>query len=226
MRVSVVIPALNEERGIAEVIPAIPQFVTEIIVVDNGSSDQTASVARSFGAQVIFEKKKGYGIACQAGLRAVKDPDVVVFLDADGSDSPAEMKQLLLPIERGEADFVIGSRILGMRERRALLPQTYWGNKLAVFLIYALTGRRFTDLGPFRAIRYPQLKLFGMRDLNYGWNVEMQMKAIHKRMRMVEVPVSYRRRIGRSKISGTVQGTVKAGGKIIYSIFRYYWITD
>ena len=220
--VSVIIPALNEESSIGLVLDDVPRdLVSEIIVVDNGSQDGTASVAAAHGARVVSEDRRGYGSACLKGLEVMDKPDVVVFLDADYSDHPEEMTQLLEPIFKGETDFVVGSRMLGEREPGALLPQAYWGNQLATFLICLLTGKAYTDLGPFRAIRASALKEIGMCDTNFGWTVEMQIKAARARIRTMEVPVSYRRRKGVSKITGTISGTLRAGYKILYTIARY-----
>ncbi len=220
-RVAVVIPALNEERSIGWVVAAIPEWVDEIIVVDNGSTDRTAEVARAHRARVVSEPRRGYGSACLAGIAALGDPDVVVFLDGDFSDHPAEMSLLVDPIVRGEADLVAGSRVLGQRERCALTPQARFGNWLACLLIRLLWDARYSDLGPFRAIRTSVLKHLEMRDPDYGWMVEMQIKATREGWRVKEVPVSYRRRIGKSKVSGTLKGVVGAGTKILLTIFLF-----
>lgn len=222
MKVSVIIPVLNEEGSIAHVLAAIPKdLVQEILVVDNGSSDRTAELASSMGARVISEPRRGYGYACLKGIEETRDPDIVVFLDGDFSDHPEEMSLLVEPIASGKADLVIGSRALGSRERNALPPHSQFGNHLAGMLIWHLFGFRYTDLGPFRAIRYASLMELGMIDQTFGWTVEMQIKAVRHGLRILEVPVSYRRRIGTSKISGTVMGSVKAGTKIIWTIFKY-----
>lgn len=220
-KIAVIIPALNEEDGIGMVLQAIPRWVDDVVVVDNGSTDGTASVARSKGARVIGEPRRGYGSACLAGISALDDPDVVVFLDADFSDHPDEMGTLVDPIIENEADMVIGSRAASRREPGALPLQSRFGNRLACNLLRLFWGVRYTDLGPFRAIRYPSLESLGMRDLDYGWTIEMQIKAARYGLRAMEVPVSYRRRIGRSKISGTIRGTVGAGVKILRVIFRH-----
>ncbi len=223
MIVSAVIPALDEEAAIARVVSEIPAgLAREVVVVDNGSTDGTAEAARRAGARVVSEPRRGYGRACLAGIAALaaRPPDVVVFLDADGSDAPAEMPLLLARIEEG-CDLVIGSRVLGNAEPGALAPQARHGNRLACFLIRVLFGARFTDLGPFRAIRYAALRDLGMRDTNYGWTVEMQIRAARAGLACAEVPVSYRRRVGRSKITGTVRGTVGAGAKILWTVFRH-----
>lgn len=220
-----IIPALNEERSIGQVIGDIPQdLVTEIVVVNNGSTDSTARVASDCGATVIDEERRGYGQACLAGMDYIKDssyvPDIIVFLDADYSDYPQEIKDLVSPITEGGYDLVIGSRTIGERQRGALLPQAIVGNYMATRLIKLFYGVDFTDLGPFRAIRYNKLLSLDMRDETFGWTVEMQVKAAKKGFRCTEVPVSYRKRIGTSKITGTVAGSVMAGAKIIWVIFR------
>ncbi len=222
MNVSVIIPAFNEEESIGKVIADIPKTcVQEIIVVDNGCLDRTAEVARAAGARVIREERKGYGSACLAGIAALNAPEIVVFLDGDYSDFPSEMSLLLQPILAGEAEMVIGSRIRGVCERGALLPQARFGNALATFLIRLLFRVRYTDLGPFRAIRHERLLAMDMQDKTFGWTVEMQVKAAKMGLRVCEVPVSYRKRIGQSKITGTVKGTILAGYKIIITILRY-----
>lgn len=223
MRVVVVIPALDEELSLPLVLAEIPRPpVDEVVVVDNGSRDRTASVAREMGATVVSEPRAGYGRACLAGLAylATSPPDIVVFVDADYSDRPRELPDLIDPILSGRADLVIGSRVLGNRERWALLPQARWGNWLATRLIRLLLGVRFTDLGPFRAVRFETLSQLEMRDTDYGWTAEMQARAARAGIQAVEVPVSYHRRVGRSKITGTVKGTVLAGWKIISTILR------
>ena len=222
MNVSVIIPALNEEDAIGRVISEIPrELVQDIIVADNGSSDCTRDVARRHGARVVVEKRKGYGAACLAGLRAISSADIVVFLDGDYSDFPGEMSSLVKPIMDGEADFVLGSRVLGKAEKGALLPQARYGNRLAVFLIRILYGYKYTDMGPFRAIRRDALTKLGMSDTNFGWTAEMQVKALKHQLRIMEIPVSYRKRTGHSKITGTVSGTMRAGYKIIFTILKY-----
>jgi glycosyltransferase involved in cell wall biosynthesis len=220
-KTAVIIPALNEEEGIKKVIAAIPGWVDEVLVVDNGSTDRTSEVARSLGAQVLFEPRRGYGSACLAGIGTLKDVDVVVFLDGDFSDYPEEMDRLVDPILRGEADMVIGSRVLGRREKGALTLQARFGNWLACLLMRALWKFPYTDLGPFRAISFQGLRRLDMADRDYGWTVEMQVKGAIHGLRSREVPVSYRRRIGRSKVSGTLKGVVFAGAKILYTIFKF-----
>lgn len=223
-RVALVMPARNEEASIGRVLDDIPrEWVDEIIVVDNGSADRTAEVARARSATVIREPVAGYGRACQAGIvQAGQRSDIIVILDADYSDFPEDLPAVLDPILKGEADFVIGSRVLGGAEPGALPWNQRFGNRLACRLMLLLYGARFTDMGPFRAIRRDSVARLGMRDPTYGWNVEMQAKAIIAGLRMREVPVRYRRRIGRSKISGTVSGTIRAGARIISTILMYY----
>ena len=221
----VIIPALDEEDSIGRVLADIPgDVVSDVIVVDNGSGDSTAEVAARGGATVVSERRRGYGYACLRGISHIKNlsylPDIVVFLDGDYSDDPSEMKELLLPITGGRCDLVIGSRTLGERQRGALLPQQVAGNRVATLLIRLLYGVSFTDLGPFRAIRYERLLSLGMRDKTFGWTVEMQVKAARAGLRFAEVPVSYRKRIGVSKITGTVSGSLGAAFMILYVIFR------
>ncbi len=220
VKISVIIPAINEERSIGKVISEIPDWVDETIVVDNGSEDKTAEVARSAGAKVLFEPQRGYGAACLTGIANLDNPDVVVFLDGDYSDYPEEVTHLVDPILNNEADMVIGSRVFGTAEKGALTPQARFGNWLACKLIRLFWKVRFTDLGPFRAIRFESLKRLNMRDPNYGWTIEMQIKAAQKGVRSIEVPVSYRKRIGKSKVSGTVRGVILAGTKILYTILK------
>ena len=222
LKISVIIPAYNEEESLPHVLNDLPQGrLHQIIVVDNRSTDRTADVAREHGALVIHEQRRGYGRACLAGIEALDKPDIVVFLDGDYSDFPEEIDLLTDPIIQDKADFVVGSRMILKESRKALLLQARYGNQLAVFLIRIFFGYRFTDLGPFRAIRYDLLQKIGMRDKNFGWTVEMQIKAVQKGLRIQEIPVRYRMRIGVSKITGTVSGTLKAGVKIIYTIFKY-----
>jgi glycosyltransferase involved in cell wall biosynthesis len=221
-QIAVVIPALNEDRSIGRVLQAIPRGLAElVIVVDNGSSDRTADVARANGAQVLREQHKGYGAACLAGVAALPHQiEVVVFLDADFSDYPEEMDRLVVPILRNQVDFVLGSRMVYPEARKVLTPQQRGGNWLATSLIRILFGYRYSDLGPFRAIRRSALEDLQMSDRGYGWTVEMQIKAVRAGLRILEIPVEYRHRIGQSKISGTVMGTIHAGSKILYTVFR------
>ena len=221
-RISIIIPAYNEESSIGLVLDALPQEkIHEIIVVDNGSTDATACVAQEHGARVVKEPRKGYGSACLKGIDELDAPDIVVFIDGDFSDFPEEIVLLIRPIETGEKDFVLGSRMILPKSQSALLPQARYGNRLAVFLIKLFFKHEFTDLGPFRAIRYSSLMSIGMKDMDFGWTVEMQIKAVRNGLRIREVPVNYRKRIGISKITGTVLGTFRAGIKIIYTIFKY-----
>ncbi len=223
--VSVVIPAYDEEAAVGKVLDDLPRdSVSEVIVVDNGSADATAEVARRHGATVVSERRRGYGRACLAGVRALHpETEIVVFLDADYSDDPTELPSLVAPIVEGRADVVIGSRALGRRERGSLALQARFGNWLATRLIRRIWGVSFTDLGPFRAIRRDTLRAMDMRDTTYGWTVEMQVKAAMLGTQTAETPVRYRRRIGRSKITGTLRGTVGAGVKILGTI-GYYWV--
>lgn len=224
-RIDVVIPALNEEASLPLVLAALPHPpVRRVVVADNGSKDGTARVAREGGAIVVPAERRGYGSACLAALDHLRHhdpPDVVVFVDADFSDHPEELPRLVAPILAGEADLVIGSRVLGNREPGALLPQARAGNLVACLLIRLLYRHRFTDLGPFRAIRWDALERLGMADPNFGWTAEMQVKALRHGLQATEVPVSYRKRVGVSKITGTISGTVRAGYKILWTVLRY-----
>ncbi len=224
MKISVVIPAYNEEAALPLVLKELPRaLANDVVVVDNGSTDRTFAAAQTAGVKVVFEPRRGYGRACQAGLRAIApESEVIVFLDADHSDYPEDLPALLAPLEHGEADLVIGSRVLGHAAPGSLTPQQQCGNWLACQLIALRFGRHFTDLGPFRAIRRRSLKALDLRDPTFGWNVEMQMKALKAGLRVVEVPVRYRPRIGQSKISGTVTGTIRASTKILFTIARYW----
>lgn len=219
-KIGVIIPALDEEKAIGRVIADIPSWADEIIVADNGSRDRTADVARDAGACVATAHERGYGAACLAGIAALTGPDIIVFIDGDYSDDPGEMALLADPIASGRADFVIGSRTLGVASRGALGPHQRFGNGLACFLIKQIWGVPYTDLGPFRAIRREALETLGMKDRAYGWTVEMQIKAAKAGLKAMDVPVSYRPRIGRSKISGTVRGSVLAGSTILRVIAR------
>jgi len=225
VRVDVVIPAFDEERVVGDVVASVPRPpVDRVVVADNNSRDRTAAVAAAAGAIVVPAPRQGYGSACLAGLAWLREhepPDVVAFLDADGSDFAEELPLLLAPIAAGDADLVIGSRVLGRREPGALLPQARAGNLVACLLIRLLYRHRYTDLGPFRAIRWEALERLGMRDPDFGWTAEMQVKALRRGLRVTEVPVSYRRRIGASKITGTLWGTLRAGHKILWTVLRY-----
>jgi glycosyltransferase involved in cell wall biosynthesis len=223
--IRVIIPAFNEAKSIGHVIGDIPEaLVNEVIVVNNASKDETVLRAEQAGATVLDEPRKGYGRACLKGIDYLKQmdnpPDILVFLDADYSDSPDEMDRLVQPIIEDDVDLVIGSRALGKREKGAMQPQQIFGNWLATRLIQLFYGVVFTDLGPFRAIKYKKLLQLNMQDKTFGWTVEMQVKAAKQGLATAEVPVSYKERIGVSKISGTLSGTVKAGYKILYTIFK------
>ena len=223
MRVAVVIPVFNERDSLPLVVGDIPrEAVGEIVVVDNGSTDDTRLVASGLPVRLVREERRGYGSACLAGIAALEasPPEVVVFLDGDFSDHPEELPRLTGAIAAG-ADLAIGSRVLGSREPGALLPQARLGNALACLLIRLFFRHRFSDLGPFRAIRWEALRSLGMEDRDFGWTVEMQLKALKKGLTVVEVPVSYRRRVGVSKITGTLTGTLAAGRKILWTIARY-----
>jgi len=222
-RVSVVIPALNEEATIADVVRAVPrQIASDVIVVDNGSDDRTVERAREAGARVVQESRRGYGSACYAGVRALAaDCEIVVFIDGDGSEYPELMGKLVEPILKGTHDFVLGSRLRGRREPRSLsFPQVFAGRMIGLML-RALYGIHYTDMGPFRAIRRDALLGLGLREMTYGWPLEMQMRAARARLRILEVPVDYRRRTGgKSKISGTIRGTILAGTRILMTLAR------
>lgn len=221
-RIALLIPALDEEASIGKVLASLPHgLFSQVIVVDNGSTDRTAEVALAAGAAVVHEPRRGYGRACLAGMAAL-DPqaEIVVFMDADSSDVPEEAASLIEPITAGRADLVIGSRRLGRAAPAALAWHQRWGNHLVVGLIRLLFGFRYTDLGPFRAIRRTSLAELALRDTNFGWTAEMQVKALRRGLRVREVPVSYRPRLGRSKISGTVSGSLRAGIKILWTVLR------
>lgn len=224
--IRVIIPAFNEQNAVGLVIDEIPkEWVSEVIVVDNGSTDNTFEQAESRGATAIKEPTRGYGNACLRGLKHIADsptqPDIVVFLDGDHSDYPEQLIELVQPIINDEMDMTIGSRALGNKEKGSMTPQQIFGNWLATSLIKLFYGVKFTDLGPFRAIKYDSLLTIDMKDRTYGWTVEMQLKAAKLNLRTMDIPVNYRQRIGVSKVSGTVRGTIGAGYKIIYTIFKY-----
>jgi glycosyltransferase involved in cell wall biosynthesis len=223
--IKVIIPAINEEDSIGLVVSEIPDHVSEIVVVDNGSQDDTIANAKKAGATVITENRKGYGFACLKGLNYIsersKTPDIIVFIDGDYSDYPEELDKIVAPILENDIDFVVGARKKSLREPGSMTPQQVFGNRLATFLMRLFFRSKFTDLGPFRAIKYEKLKELKMQDTTYGWTVEMQLKILRKKMSYIEVPVRYKRRIGVSKVSGTVKGTIFAGIKILGWIFKY-----
>ena len=223
--VRVIIPAYNEENSIAKVIQDIPPIVDEIIVVNNTSTDNTHNVAKTAGATVVNEPKRGYGYACLRGMSYISlqetKPDIVVFLDGDYSDYPQQLTQLITPIIEKDIDLVIGARVRTLREKGAMTYPQKFGNWLATALMTLFFGARFTDLGPFRAIKYSKLLALNMKDKTYGWTVEMQLKAVKQKYSYVEIPVKYRNRIGVSKVSGTLKGAIFAGVKILTWIFKY-----
>lgn len=223
--IKVIIPAYNEENSIANVIEDIPEIVDEIIVVNNNSTDNTAKNAEYAGATVLLETNKGYGYACLMGLDYISKqpniPDIIVFLDGDYSDYPEELTKLIQPIINDDIDFVIGARNKALRASNSMTPQQVFGNWLATFLMNLFYGARFTDLGPFRAIKYEKLLALHMEDKTYGWTVEMQLKALKQKLSYIEIPVKYRERIGVSKVSGTLKGTIFAGFIILSWIFKY-----
>ena len=223
--IKVIIPAFNEEKAIANVIAEIPNGVDEIIVISNNSTDKTEEIAKNAGATVLLETKKGYGYACLKGMEYIANlkvkPDIVVFLDGDYSDYPEELTKLITPILNQNIDFVIGARVSNLRESGSMTPQQVFGNWLATFLMKVFFKAKFTDLGPFRAIKYNKLLQLQMEDKTYGWTVEMQLKVLKQKMSYIEIPVRYKNRIGVSKVSGTVKGTIMAGVKIIGWIMKY-----
>ena len=224
-RIKVIIPAFNEENSIGFVIKEIPSFVEEIIVVNNKSTDKTEEKAKEAGATVLFEERMGYGYACKKGVQYVgkqsNPPDIIVFIDGDYSDYPEELPKVVDPILKNGMDLVIGARVKNLREAGSMTPQQIFGNWLATSLMRLLFRSTFTDLGPFRAIRYPALKKLEMEDNTYGWTVEMQLKALKHELAVCQIPVRYKKRIGVSKVSGTVKGTIFAGVKILGWIFKY-----
>tara|TARA_R110002049_G_scaffold39916_10_gene122274 strand:- start:5803 stop:6492 length:690 start_codon:yes stop_codon:yes gene_type:complete len=223
--IKVIIPAYNEADSIASVIKEIPKIVSEIIVVNNNSTDATALNAKAAGATVLTENRMGYGYACLLGINYIskqsKTPDIIVFMDGDYSDYPEELSKVVKPIVEDNIDFVVGARTKELREEGSMTPQQVFGNALATTLMKRFFGASFTDLGPFRAIRYSKLMALEMEDKTYGWTVEMQLKVLKKGFTYVEVPVRYKKRIGISKVSGTVKGTIFAGVKILGWIFKY-----
>jgi glycosyltransferase involved in cell wall biosynthesis len=224
--VDVIIPAFNEEKSIAKVIGDIPALVRHVVVANNNSTDRTAEVSTAAGAQVVFEAQKGYGKACLTAMDWIKQqgvqPDILVFLDGDYSDYPQELELLIAPITAGKADLVLGSRAMGEREVGSMTFPQVFGNALATTLMRWMYGAKFSDLGPFRAIHWGKLLDLGMVDQNFGWTIEMQIKAHQAGLRHQEVPVRYRKRIGVSKVSGTLKGVIGAGYKIIFTIFKYW----
>ncbi len=224
-KISVIIPAYNEANSIGKVIKEIPSSVSEIIVVNNNSSDNTVINAKKAGATVLTETRKGYGYACLKGIdyiakKSIK-PDIIVFIDGDYSDYPEELTKIVKPIIEDNLDFVVGARIKKFREKGSMTPQQVYGNKLATMLMKVLFNAKFTDLGPFRAIKYNKLISLKMEDKTYGWTVEMQLKALKNKLVYTEIPVHYKKRIGISKVSGTVKGTIFASIKILGWIFKY-----
>lgn len=223
--IKVIIPAFNEAESIAEVINEIPDAVSEIIVINNNSSDNTAQNAEKAGATVLTENQRGYGYACLKGMNYIAEqsdpPNIIVFIDGDYSDYPEELNKIVEPILKNDIDFVIGARVKRLREEGSMTPQQIFGNWLATSLMKLFFGATFTDLGPFRAIKYDKLLQLQMEDKTYGWTVEMQLKALKKKLTYTEVPVRYKKRIGISKVSGTVKGSIFAGIKILSWIFKY-----
>lgn len=223
--IKVIIPAYNEQDSISNVIKDIPKIVDEIIVISNNSTDNTVVNAEKAGATVLSENKKGYGFACLKGMKYISKqktkPDIVVFLDGDYSDFPEQLTEIVAPIINDNIDFVIGARVKKLREAGSMTPQQIFGNWLATFLMNLFFGAKFTDLGPFRAIKYNKLLALKMEDETYGWTVEMQLKVLKQKMSYIEIPVKYRNRIGVSKVSGTVKGSIFAGIKILSWIFKY-----
>ena len=226
MKISVVIPAFNEEKSIPYVLNDIPNFVNLIIVCDNSSTDKTSEIAKNMGAKVVFEEKKGYGNACLKAisyLRNLKDkPEIVVFIDGDYSDDPKQMKKIVDPIFYEGYDLLLGARTKSLRDKNSMTAHQIFGYWLACFLMRIFFNSRFKDLGPFRAITWDKLMQLDMRDKSFGWTIEMQIKALIKNYKYKEIDVKYKKRIGISKISGTLVGSILAGKKILYLIFKYY----
>jgi glycosyltransferase involved in cell wall biosynthesis len=231
LNIDVVVPALNEAQAIGRVLAEIPAWVRRVVVVDNGSSDETAAIAEKAGARVVYENRRGYGYACLAGIAVLErsgageqrpdPPQVVVFLDGDYSDYPGEMEQVVAPIRSGLADLVIGSRLAGQMQPGAMLWHARLGNRLLSFLVRRLTGAQVSDIGPFRAIRWECLQALNMEEGRYGWTLEMMLKAARRGYRMLETPVSYRPRLGRSKVSGSVTSSLKAAVVMLWTVARY-----
>jgi glycosyltransferase involved in cell wall biosynthesis len=223
--INVIIPAYNEEGSIGHVIKDVPRQVAQIIVVSNNSTDATETIARAAGAIVLSEPKRGYGYACLRGMKYVSEqeikPDIIVFLDGDYSDYPEQLTELITPILEMDIDFVVGARVKRLREEGSMTVPQKFGNGLATSLMKLFFGSRFTDLGPFRAIKYDKLLDLHMKDTTYGWTVEMQLKALKRKYSYTEIPVKYRNRIGVSKVSGTIKGAIFAGVKILTWIFKY-----
>ncbi len=223
--IKVIIPAYNEQDSIVKVINDIPKIVDEVIVVSNNSTDNTEINAKNAGATVLKENRKGYGFACLKGMEYIENqktkPEIIVFLDGDYSDYPEQLTELIHPIINDNIDLVIGSRVKELREQGSMTPQQIFGNWLATFLMKLFFGAKFTDLGPFRAIKYNKLLGLNMEDKTYGWTVEMQLKALKQKLTYTEIPMKYRNRIGVSKVSGTVKGSIFAGIKILGWIFKY-----
>ncbi len=224
-KIALIIPAHNEEKSIGQVLAEVPAIVSEAVVVDNHSSDRTGEVARNAGATVLYEPRKGYGYACLKGIEYLakksNPPEIIVFMDGDYSDYPEELPKVVAPILEDGMDLVIGARKKELRETGSMTPQQVFGNWLATALMKVLFGSRFTDLGPFRAITFEALRALEMEDKTYGWTVEMQLKALRQKLAYTEVPVRYKKRIGVSKVSGTVKGSIFAGVKILGWIFKY-----
>jgi len=223
--IKVIIPAYNEQDSIASVLAEIPSEVSEVLVINNNSTDNTVAFAKNAGATVLTETQKGYGYACLKGMKYIasqnEKPDIIVFLDGDYSDYPEELTKIIAPILTDDVDLVIGARVPELREKNSVTPQQIFGNWLACTLMKLFFKAKFTDLGPFRAIKYDKLLALNMVDKTYGWTVEMQLKALKQQFSYIEVPVRYKKRIGISKVSGTIKGSIFAGIKILTWIFKY-----